>query len=60
MVIELVRNESGQTMTEYGILIAFLSVAVIVILLVMGGHITDIFQTVDDQLAATPIPASAT
>ncbi len=50
------RNEKGQTMVEYGLLIALISIAVIAVLVVLGPHIAAFFQSVDTQLAAVPAP----
>jgi pilus assembly protein Flp/PilA len=47
--IEL-RREEGQTMTEYGILLALIAVVVIAALLLLGPKIRDVFQSVTDSL----------
>jgi pilus assembly protein Flp/PilA len=57
----LMKDESGQTMVEYGLLIALISIAVIAVLVLLGPRIAGFFQAVDDQLAsstpgATPAP----
>ena len=48
----LIRDESGQTMVEYGLLIALISIAVIAVLVLLGPRIASFFQSVDNQLAA--------
>ena len=53
-IVKLVRNEKGQTMVEYGLLIALISIAVIAVLVVLGPHIASFFQTVDNQLTTVP------
>ena len=53
-IVKLVRNEKGQTMVEYGLLIALISIAVIAVLVVLGPHIAAFFQTVDTQLQTVP------
>lgn len=55
----LIRDESGQTMVEYGLLIALISIAVIAVLVLLGPRIATFFQSVDDQLAANAPPAPA-
>ena len=55
-IAKLVRDEKGQTMVEYGLLIALISIAVIAVLVVLGPHIASFFQTVDNQLTAVPTP----
>jgi pilus assembly protein Flp/PilA len=47
--IEL-RREEGQTMTEYGVLLALIAVVVIAALLILGPKIKNVFQYVGDQL----------
>lgn len=51
-----IRNEKGQTMVEYGLLIALISIAVIAVLVVLGPHIASFFQSVDTQLTTTTAP----
>lgn len=57
MLTRLYKDESGQTMVEYGLLIALISIAVIAVLVLLGPRIAGFFQAVDNQLAAsTPAP----
>lgn len=49
----IIRDESGQTMVEYGLLIALISIAVIAVLVLLGPRIASFFSAVDNQLAAT-------
>lgn len=58
MITKLLKDESGQTMVEYGLLIALISIAVIAVLVVLGPRIATFFQSVDDQLAASTPPAA--
>ncbi len=59
--MRLVKDESGQTMVEYGLLIALISIAVIGVLIALGPRIAGFFQSVDDQLAAVPtVPVAPT
>ncbi len=55
-ITRLIRDESGQTMVEYGLLIALISIAVIAVLVALGPRIASFFQTVDNRLAATTTP----
>jgi pilus assembly protein Flp/PilA len=52
--VELVRlqlrREDGQTMTEYGVLLALIAVVVIVALLVLGPKIAAVFTNVAGNL----------
>ncbi len=45
-VLRWLREESGQTLVEYGLIVALVSIAVIGALLLLGGGIDDVFQTV--------------
>ena len=44
------RREDGQTMTEYGVLLALIAVVVIAALLFLGPKIADVFSNVGSQL----------
>jgi pilus assembly protein Flp/PilA len=44
------RREEGQTMTEYGVLLALIAVVVIAALLILGPKIATLFQKVANQL----------
>jgi pilus assembly protein Flp/PilA len=44
------RREEGQTMTEYGILLALIAVAVITVLTTLGGKIGSVFTSVTNAL----------
>ncbi len=44
------RREDGQTMTEYGVLLALIAVVVIAALLVLGPKIQSTFDYVGSQL----------
>lgn len=59
-LVRLIRDEDGQTMVEYGLLIAFIAIATLVVLMVLGPRIAGYFQSVDDTLANNPPPAAAT
>ena len=44
------RDEEGQTLVEYGLIVALLSIAAIAVLGLLGGSITGVFQDVTDEL----------
>jgi pilus assembly protein Flp/PilA len=44
------RREEGQTMTEYGVLLALIAIGVIAVLIVLGPKIADAFQSVNNAL----------
>ena len=47
-------DEDGQTLVEYGLLLALLAIVVIVALLFLGPIVSGIFQNVGDTLDGTP------
>lgn len=55
MTTRLLRDENGQNMVEYGLLVALLSGVVIGILILLGPQIAASFTTVDNQMAAVPV-----
>ena len=52
-MIRLVKDESGQGMAEYGLILAGVAVVVIVALVALGGGLTDLFTNVTDELNTT-------
>ena len=46
----LVSDEQGQGMVEYGLILALVSVAAIAVLVFMGPKIANIFRNVNNQL----------
>ncbi len=51
------KDDSGATAIEYGLIAALVSVAAIVALTAMGDSLVDIFTAVSDELtAAGPVP----
>jgi pilus assembly protein Flp/PilA len=44
------RREEGQTMTEYGVLLALIAVGVIAVLLILGPQIKNAFLSVSNAL----------
>ena len=45
-------KEEGQTLVEYGLILALISIAAIAIMGTVGGNIVDVFTTVSDELAS--------
>ena len=46
------RREEGQTMAEYGVILAVLTVGVVAALIAFSGAIQDAFQVVNDTISA--------
>jgi len=47
----LLRDEEGATAVEYGVLVALIIAAVVVIIALLGKQIKEGFQSVSDELA---------
>ncbi|ACX52168.1 Flp/Fap pilin component [Ammonifex degensii KC4] len=50
---ELWRDEEGQGMAEYGLILALIAIVVIIALTALGTSIRDKFQKVSDELNKT-------
>ena len=46
------RDESGQDLAEYALLMALIALVVVASLIMVGGSIRDVFNTIGDALAA--------
>lgn len=44
------RSERGQTLVEYGLLLALIAIVVIAVLILLGPAVSGIFKSVNDQL----------
>jgi pilus assembly protein Flp/PilA len=49
-IISLMKDERGQGMAEYGLIIALVAIVVIVALTALGGRLKDKFDKVTDTL----------
>ena len=54
MLARLLRNENGQSMVEYGLLTALITVGAIGAVIVLSPGIVNFFTAIDNQLAAVP------
>ena len=54
------KDEEGQGMVEYGLIIGLIAVVVIVALVALGPKIRDMFNDVNDQIDAINTTAAAT
>jgi pilus assembly protein Flp/PilA len=50
MIKKLWQEESGQGMTEYGLILALVSVVAIGALFIMGGKLQEVFTSVTTEL----------
>lgn len=51
----LVTEEKGQGMTEYGLVLGVIAIAVVGILVALKGQITTLFQNVSDALKSAGV-----
>ncbi len=48
------QDESGATAIEYGLIAALISVAIITAASLLGGNLSDMFNTISNELAVDP------
>lgn len=51
-VTRFLKDESGATAIEYGLIVALIAVVIIAAVTAIGGTLNDTFTTVDTKLAA--------
>ncbi|WP_417688035.1 Flp family type IVb pilin [Roseibium sp.] len=51
LIARFAKDESGATAIEYGLIAGLISVAIVGILATMGGSLTTVFTTINDNLA---------
>ena len=49
--MNFLKDEEGATAVEYGIMVAAIAVAILVIVFALGGRIAALFNEVDDKIA---------
>ena len=49
-MLNWLKDENGQGMVEYGLIIGLIAIAVIAVLVVLGPRIADLFQQVNDAI----------
>ena len=49
-MLKFLRDEEGQGMVEYGLLLGLIAIAVIAVLIILGPRIANMFQDVNDAL----------
>ena len=55
---KFLKDENGQGMVEYGLIIALVAVVVIAALALLGPKIKGIFETVNSEIDAIPSPSA--
>lgn len=56
MLMNWLRDEEGQAMVEYGLIIALIAIVVIGALIILGPKIADLFNDAADNLESTNWP----
>jgi len=51
LFVRFLKNESGATAIEYGLIAAGISVAIIAVVQTLGTNLNSTFQTISDKLA---------
>ena len=51
VALRRMKSKKGQTLVEYALILAFISVVAISVLIALGGKITSVFSTISSQLA---------
>ncbi|MFD1039291.1 Flp family type IVb pilin [Virgibacillus byunsanensis] len=49
-LVRLFKEEEGQALTEYGLLVGLIAVAVITVVILLGDQLTDVFEAITDKL----------
>ena len=49
-ITKFLRDETGATAIEYGLIASLISVAIVAVLLTLGPKLTEVFQKVRDSL----------
>ncbi len=56
MIKSLLRDESGATAIEYGLIAGLVSIAIIAALTLLGGNLSSLFSTIANTVAAASTP----
>jgi len=51
IALRRLKSKKGQTLVEYALILAFISVVAISVLIALGNRVTGVFTTISDQLA---------
>ncbi|MGM0501111.1 MAG: Flp family type IVb pilin [Bacillota bacterium] len=49
----LIKEEEGQSMVEYGLILALVAIAVIAVLTTMGDELNTLFTTIKDKISGS-------
>ena len=51
VALRRMKSKKGQTLVEYALILAFISVVAISVLIALGNQVTGVFSTISSQLA---------
>ena len=51
VALRRMKSKKGQTLVEYALILAFISVVAISVLIALGNQVKDVFTTISSQLA---------
>jgi len=57
LISRFVKDEEGQGLAEYALILVLIAVVVIIALEALGGKITGIFNHITEELGKDPLPA---
>ena len=52
VALRRMKSKKGQTLVEYALILAFISVVAISVLIALGGQVKNVFSTINSQLAS--------
>lgn len=54
-MLRLIKDEAGQGMVEYGLILALVAIAAIAALTLLGGNVKNMFNTVNNTLTGIKV-----
>lgn len=51
-IMKFMRDEEGATAVEYGLIVGLIAVAIVAVLLLVGGNLSTLFTTVNTKLSS--------
>lgn len=54
LIQRFIKDEKGQALTEYGLIIALIAVALVATLILLGDELVAVFERITTELTLTP------
>jgi Flp pilus assembly pilin Flp len=51
MALRRIKSRKGQTLVEYALILAFISIVAIAVLIALGNQVKSVFTTISSQIA---------